>query len=229
MSNTGNHATRGDVAHVVVVSGGQLIQSGALAMVPPDALVVAADSGWDRAIELGIRPHVLVGDMDSISPSSLRDAEDSGVTIVRHPVDKDFTDLELALAYATSRSFRITVLSGGGGRLDHAFAEITTLTSPQLRACTVDAIVGTARVHVAHEESPLTLALDAGTVVSLAAIGAGAIGVSLTGCKWNLADESLSPYESRGLSNVVTTTPMSLTVTAGHIAVIEPFFITETR
>lgn len=229
MSNTGNHATRGDVAHVVVVSGGQPIQPGALAMIPPDALVVAADSGWDRALELGIRPHVLVGDMDSISAEALRDAESSGVLIVQHPVDKDFTDLELALTYATSRGSRITVLSGGGGRLDHAFAEITALTSPQLRECTVDAIVGTARVHVAHEESPLTLGLEPGTVFSLVAIGARAIGVSLTGCRWELTEESLSPDESRGLSNVVESTPVVLTVTAGHIAVIEPFFITETR
>lgn len=229
MSNMGSHATRGDVAHVVVMSGGHRLHPAAVASIPSDALIVAADSGWDRAVELGVRPHVVVGDMDSIFPASLRDAEGSGVTIVRHPVDKDFTDLELALVYAASRSSRITVLSGGGGRLDHAFAEIMALTSPQLRKCTVDAIVGTARVHVAHEESPLTLALEAGTIISLAAIGARAIGVSLTGCKWNLLNESLSPYESRGLSNVVTATPMSLTVTAGHIAVFEPFFLKETQ
>ena len=63
-------------------------------------------------------------------------AEAAGVRVERHPVDKDATDLELALDYALAAgATRVTVVSGGGGaRLDHHLAELVLLGCDALRA-----------------------------------------------------------------------------------------------
>ncbi len=81
--------------------------------------VIAADSGYDKSIEAGIQPHILMGDMDSISaqticPSTLQ---------FRYDNHKDFSDAELALRYACEHSWIPTALcGGGGGRSDHFLA-----------------------------------------------------------------------------------------------------------
>ena len=67
----------------------------------PDArFVVAADSGYDHALALGLAVDVLVGDLDSISAAGLEHARTHGVRVEQHDPEKDATDTELALATA---------------------------------------------------------------------------------------------------------------------------------
>ena len=61
--------------------------------------VVRPDSDDPEAVERYL-VDLLVGDLDSISPEGLAAAEDSGIRIERHAIDKDATDLELSLAAA---------------------------------------------------------------------------------------------------------------------------------
>lgn len=95
------------VKTVVVLAGGP--DRPAVVLVPPDATVIAADSG----AELGGPIDLLVGDLDSISAETL-----SGIEHVeRHRVDKDATDLELALTAAMRlEPERILVLGSAAGR-----------------------------------------------------------------------------------------------------------------
>ena len=58
---------------------------------------IAADGGLRHALALGRLPDVLIGDLDSVTPEQLAQAEAAGVRILRYPVEKDDTDLELAL------------------------------------------------------------------------------------------------------------------------------------
>jgi thiamine pyrophosphokinase len=92
---------------------------------PAGATVVAADSGAERALGLGLRVDVAVGDFDSTSEATMRAVEAAGARVERHPIAKDATDLELALAAALSfEPERILVLGGGDGRLDHILGEL---------------------------------------------------------------------------------------------------------
>src|SRR5262245_31346085 len=85
---------------VVVVSGGEGPLAAPVPPLPPDAPVIAADSGLDRALALGLDVAVAVGDFDSASPDAVEAAEAAGVRIDRYPAEKDATDLELALDVA---------------------------------------------------------------------------------------------------------------------------------
>jgi len=88
--------------------------------IPPQVtkaeLCVAADGGAELAARLGIRPNLVVGDFDSLSPQT--DMEP--MEIEKHPADKDESDAELAMKAAKRMgSWTWTVVGGSGGRFDH--------------------------------------------------------------------------------------------------------------
>jgi len=62
--------------------------------------IIAVDGGANELRRRGIIPNVIIGDMDSISQSTLNYFKDKGVKVVTYPHEKDETDLELALVYA---------------------------------------------------------------------------------------------------------------------------------
>src|ERR1700744_6186249 len=85
---------------VVVFAGGDPVAPRLRSEIPEGAPVVAADSGLHHALALGVTVDVGVGDLDSVAPARLDAAVARGARVERHPVEKDFTDLELALQVA---------------------------------------------------------------------------------------------------------------------------------
>ena len=65
----------------------------------PD-VVIAADSGLHAVLAAGWIPDRVIGDLDSVDPAAVEIAAEGGAVVDRHPVGKDETDLELALAAA---------------------------------------------------------------------------------------------------------------------------------
>src|SRR5207248_6529790 len=118
---------------VVVLAGGP--DRPAVMAVPPGATVIAADGG----AELGGAIDLLVGDLDSISAETLAVIEH----VERHAVDKDATDLELALRAALRlEPEQILVFGSAGGRLDHLFGSLLILAAEAYAGVQVDAQIG---------------------------------------------------------------------------------------
>ena len=90
------------MSQVVVVIGGGALSPRFIADVAHDATIIAADSGLDHAVAAGLRPTILVGDLDSISAHGKMWAYAHELEIDQHPVDKGATDTELALARAAA-------------------------------------------------------------------------------------------------------------------------------
>lgn len=175
-----------------------------LAEALPEAdFVIAADSGLDQAMALGIPVDLLVGDLDSVSPAGLAAARQSGVIIEEHPADKDATDLELSLAAAVRQgAARIVVVGGGGGRLDHLLANAMLLTSPGWADLDVDWLVDSAHVLAIRTET--TIQGAPGDILTLLAVGEPADGVTTEGLAFELSDDVLLASSTRGVSNVFT-------------------------
>jgi thiamine pyrophosphokinase len=208
---------------VVVVAGGEPPRPEALLAVPPGARVIAADGGLDHANALGLDVGTVVGDLDSIEQSAVDGATAGGARIVRHPTDKDATDLELALDAAVElQPSRIVVLAGGGGRLDHLLANVLLLASPRYAGVEIDAEIGTAQVHVIRGER--VLEAEKGDPVSLLALHGAAHGVSTEGLDYPLADETLEPGSSRGISNVFASDTARISVGEGVLVAVQPRF-----
>jgi len=202
---------------VVVVAAGP----GPALEVPRAATVVAADGGLDRALSLGLDVDVVVGDLDSVSADALASAERAGARIVRHPVAKDATDLELALDEVLElRARRALVVASGEGRLDHLLSLLLLLGSERYAGVELDAVVGDALVHVVRGARELRG--TAGELLTLVALGGPAAGVTTAGLEYPLAGETLGPGSTRGVSNVFTAAEASVTVSDGVVLAIRP-------
>ena len=73
----------------------------------PRAMVVAADGGAHLARRCGLEAQVVIGDMDSIEAAELARLQAAGAQMLRHPADKEETDLELALKWAVGQGCRV--------------------------------------------------------------------------------------------------------------------------
>jgi thiamine pyrophosphokinase len=202
---------------VVVVASGP----GPAVAVPGRGTVIAADGGLERAGELGLEVGVVVGDLDSVSAAALARAEATGTRIVRHPVAKDATDLELALDEAAALGARsVLVIGSAGGRLDHLAASLLLLGAERYEALELDALVGDAVVHVVRGER--TLRGSPGDLVTLLPLGGAAEGVTTSGLEYPLAAETLSSGTTRGVSNVFLGEEARVTVASGVVLAICP-------
>ncbi len=184
-------------------------------------LRIAADSGGDAMFHVDVTPHVVIGDLDSISPAALAWARDAGASVVEYPVDKDATDLELALDYAIERSVRTIVLVGGtGGRLDHLLGNATLLASPRFTGITIiwESRDATARVCRPGEPCPVRGTVD--DLVSLIPMGGDAGGVTTTGLRWRLDGHTLTTGTTLGISNRLERPQASISVATGTLLVI---------
>jgi thiamine pyrophosphokinase len=209
-------------ALTVVVSGGPAPDPADVGPLPTGAFVIAADSGLEHAAALGLRVDVLVGDLDSASAAAVSAAASAGVRIERHPVDKEATDLELALDYALALgASRVTVVSGGGGkRLDHHLAELALLASARFAPLRLDARIGRARAIPVHAGEGLSLTGEPGAVLTLIPLGGPARGITTTGLRWPLRAETLEPGSTRGVSNQIVDGRVRVALTGGALLAV---------
>jgi thiamine pyrophosphokinase len=208
----------------VVVAGGDPPAPDAAADLPDGAYVIAADSGLDHALALGLDVDVVVGDLDSVRPETLAAAVERGVTVVRYPEAKDATDLELALDLAAGRRpSRLVVVGGGGGRTDHLLAAALLLSAERYAAVpTLEARFGRARLTVIRPGHPATLTGEPGELVSLLPVHGPARGVTTGGLLYPLADEDLVAGTTRGVSNELAAPSGSVRVREGALVAVQP-------
>jgi thiamine pyrophosphokinase len=186
-------------------------------------LVIAADSGADVALGLGLDVDLLVGDLDSISPAGRRTVERSGAEVEQHPAAKDHTDLDLALQAAVARgATEVLVLGGAGGRFDHLLGGTLLLAARTWDRLDVTAVLGHAVVTVVHARRPRAVRGTAGDMVSLLAVDGPALGVTTDGLAWPLDGDSLDPGSSRGVSNVLEGRDATVSITGGILLVVQP-------
>lgn len=204
----------------IVVTGDAPLTPRAVAAVPPSAIVIAADGALDHALAAGLQPAVLVGDLDSISADGLAWAE-LHTTIDRHPPDKDTTDTELAIRRAIDLApARLTLIAGGGDRLDHTLAAIGALGHPSLTSVPrLDGRWGDQRFCVLHGPGRLRIDPPVGTTVSLLALHGRCDDVSIDGVQWPLADARLDPLVGLGVSNLTTSPAVEVSITSGVLTI----------
>lgn len=108
-----------------------IISGGEFAKLSPEYLkadyVIACDKGLDHADKYGIRPDIVIGDYDSVSPENLDKIKNGEVKSIRYPKEKDDTDTMIAMKHALSLGFtEIRMVCVFGKRMDHAIANIQT-------------------------------------------------------------------------------------------------------
>ncbi|HEX6989281.1 MAG TPA: thiamine diphosphokinase [Bacillota bacterium] len=188
-------------------------------------LRIAADGGarvWRR---LGLAPHALIGDFDSLTEDEVAAWEAAGVEIRRHPVAKDQSDVELALDYATRAGAGAVLLAAvTGSRLDHSLAnlllaarfagsgrEITVLT-PRGAVYPVTGRAG--RPGARHVPAA------PGDVVALLPVGGPAAGVTTHNLRYPLRNAVLPWASTLPISNEPTASTVGVEVAEGSLLII---------
>ncbi|MGN0938731.1 MAG: thiamine diphosphokinase [Selenomonas sp.] len=191
----------------------------------PSADVYAVDHGVDACRRAGLSPTLLIGDADSATPENWRWGEARAARVERHPVEKDFTDTQLALRRAMEDGSAVLLLTGAfGGRFDHAYSTIFSAAQVQTPCVLADErelvvyVHGGERLTVAFRQQPKAL--------SLLPMTAEAEGVTLQGTHWPLTDAVLCQGRPNAVSNVVekSSKDCTLQVREGCIALYACFF-----
>lgn len=181
--------------------------------------LICADGGADAAVAAGLRPDLVIGDLDSIAPATLTLLRSQAVRFEEHPPAKDRTDLELALDHAMrSRPVRITIAGGlGGARFDHSLGNVLLLALPKLRG--VDVRLLDTRAELLATWDTVIIRGTPGEYVSLLPLTSRVEGIRTAGLLYPLCDESLLQGHTRGVSNELTAAEATVSVRKGCLLI----------
>ncbi|MFH2054505.1 MAG: thiamine diphosphokinase [bacterium] len=174
--------------------------------------VVAVDAALILFTEFRLRPHVLLGDFDSIEPQLLEEYADCEQVIFDS--DKDKTDGELALRYLLERGFRQIDIYGAidtdfesDQMLANIFCLQTARDFPDARVRLVDH-----RQHIYMIESQaITLSGKPGDGVSVLPLS-DEIELSVSGVRWELKEARIAFGSTWPLRNEFVESEVAITI-----------------
>jgi thiamine pyrophosphokinase len=184
-------------------------------------IIICADSGFDTALDMGLAPDIIIGDMDSIR-NKTRLNELSENKVLRYSEYKDETDTELGIKYLRDNSFdEIIIVGGGGGRMDH-FLGIVFLFDREFPPD----IWYTHDTRFQKISGYNIIPSRKGDLVSFYPAGKSVCRMKSTGLKWPL-DNLLWSKGDIGISNIVTEDPFTITMLEGRLIMINQIKDTE--
>jgi thiamine pyrophosphokinase len=168
-------------------------------------LLIAADGGTHNCETLGVKPGVIIGDLDSLDPNEVTTYRDAGVEVIKYPTDKDESDLELSLIYTLAHRFSEVIIIGGlGERWDMTMINILLMAHPKFSGLNIRLLDGTQELLLLKPGKTAELYGKPGDTLSLIPLTGDASGIITHGLKFPLNNETLLFGESRGVSNVFT-------------------------
>lgn len=205
---------------VIIFTGGTL-GSWALSYIQAGDLLIGADKGALFLVEQGLQPHTAIGDFDSVTLEQLeRIKQHSLNTITCDPIDKDYTDTEMAFRHALDlEPSEIVLLGALGSRFDHSLANVHLLALAQDRQIPAAIIDEHNRISLAA--STTQLAKGAFSHVSLLPLTEKVTGVTLQGFQYPLYEATLTIGQSLGISNALIDEVGTLFLKQGTLLVIQ--------
>ena len=210
-----------------IFTGGQVFADsiGELSLAPKDGdLIIAADSGYMTARRFGIKPDILLGDLDSLECSELSQGELDEMEKIIVPRIKDDTDTQLAVDTAIERGAEnICIIGGLGGRLDHTLSSVFLLEyiAEHGVSCVMTDGRNIVRMLVSYGEKRMVTVERGYKYLSLVSLSDICRGVSMTGVFYPLDSIELTRKYSYAVSNEITSEYAEISLTDGVMLIIE--------
>ena len=182
-------------------------------LVSTQTRVIAADGGANRALDAGIFPHIVIGDLDSVTDRTRERLPDAEFI---HVQDQDRCDFEKALDYCIEHGYGSIAIAGvDGRRIDFTLSNFAVLW--RYAARTDFRLIGQDWTgYLVHQTR--VFHADPGTTVSLIPFS-DCFGVTLEGLAYPLSGADWKLGQT-GVSNRVERSPFRVGLDAGRILVI---------
>jgi thiamine pyrophosphokinase len=209
-----------DMPRILIFANGELPNvEKAGALIKADDYIICADGGTHHALALKITPHLVIGDMDSVTKAEAERLKKADVLIELYPREKNETDLELALNRALEKSPSTILMMGTlGGRLDQTLGNISLLSDSRLATLDVRLDDGTEEVFFCRGQ--IKVEGRRGDIVSLIPWHGAVKGIRTDGLRWPLSNETLYPEKTRGISNEMLDAVAEVSIEAGLLLII---------
>ncbi|MBK7106324.1 MAG: thiamine diphosphokinase [Ignavibacteriae bacterium] len=180
--------------------------------------LVCADGGANSARKINVVPDFIIGDLDSITDSTLNYFK-SKAEVIKISRQND-TDVEKALKYLIKKKYQHVILLGGtGDRLDHSFCNIGIVIK----------FFSKINISILHKNSFLkaytgnvNMKAKKGETISLYGIDS-LTKITSVGLKYKLKNISLPFGKKESTSNLATSENVNLKIDGGIILVIRDF------
>ena len=178
-----------------------------------DDYILAADGGLLHTEKLGLTPHGILGDFDSLGYTP------EGSTVF--PVEKDDTDAMLAIKKGLELGYREFLLYGSldGPRLDHTVANFQALQYLADRGAT-GYLIGKDYIVTCVKDGSIRFSSEAEGIVSVFCMGADAAGVTIQGLQYPLEEGTLTAGFPLGVSNHFIGEPAEISAKKGSLLVL---------
>ncbi len=175
--------------------------------------IIASDGGYTILKDCGIKPDIIIGDMDSITCEI-----DNDITINKYHVDKDLSDSELSLQYAISLNpVIIKLFAVTGCYFDHSFANVLNLFRNDTDSTMIEIVTANSTIFTV-KSGGYSLSNLNGRRVSLFFLSP-VTDFRLTGFKYNFSQTDLSPFDY-SLSNIINNDDAVINFTDGKVICI---------
>jgi thiamine pyrophosphokinase len=171
--------------------------------------LVAVNGGINNCSTLGIRPDLVIGDLDSADPGLLKSL--SNIPIKSYPREKDQTDLEIALSLVSENAEEMTIFGALAGRTDHLLGNLILLSRYPGKVFLESE---KERIFVVGER--VSISTYPGQVISLIPLNGPVIGIHAKELKWPLVDRTLDK-QFIGISNEALGSQVEISVAEGDL------------
>ncbi|SDY57255.1 thiamine diphosphokinase [Thermoactinomyces sp. DSM 45892] len=201
---------------VVVIAGGEVSPED-LHLIQSDDFLITADAGVEPLLDLGMRPHLAVGDFDTTKQDYLFQLQDLKIPYRTLPREKDVTDTHFALEEAVKLQPSEILLLGalGGSRFDHALANLYLLE--WIATTSIPCTLVSGKNQICLLVGPTTIRVTKGDTgyISLLPCSDQVVGVTLKGFRYPLNDATLIRGVSLGVSNEIAQESGEITIRLG--------------
>ena len=174
-------------------------------------LIICADGGANHALKMNIKPHIIIGDFDSILASTK--VYYSNIPQIIDP-DQESTDLEKTITYCVTRKVvSVDIVGATGDRLDHTTGTLGCFKKfgEQITLRLVDSIGALTLIR-----SSLTLQTKMREKLSLIPLEK-CTGITTVNMKYELHDDILELGFREGISNEAIAEEVSISVKTGTL------------
>lgn len=208
-----------DTQEILFVGGGRVPSREFFLEVAGGRKIFCVDKGIEICRACEIVPNFLIGDFDSANQSAVAWARAKNIPAEKYPVDKDFTDTQLALRRAEEIfGEHVALLTGSfGGRADHLYSTIHTCAAIDRKIFLADEreII----FYLRGEESVAVKFFRKPLAVSLLPISSICAGVTTKNLHWELDGATLTQNLPNAISNRIECDEIFLGLGRGTLAI----------